>query len=319
MSATSLSTKYLLRASAILGIGVALGGCDVGSTSGTENAGTNADALSANEKAAYEYFVGKGLKNYQAAGIVGNLIQESSVNPAVAQYGGGPGRGIAQWSVGGRWDTDGGDNVAWFAAARGESRWALNTQLDFIWYELTHFSGYGLGELESSGSLSAATIAFEVRFEGCGQCNQSGRIGYAQQVLNAYGNTPPAPPPKPDQAIAPKPTGCGEFKGGEGLGPNESVKSCDGRFELVMQTDGNLVLYMGSKPLWASNTYHQDGYAMWMQTDGNFVLYNPYRTALWAAGTYGHPGSVLRVQNDGNLVVYEPNGKAIWDSGTWGH
>ena len=42
----------------------------------------------------------------QAAGIIGNLDQESGMDPTISQYDGGPGRGIAQWSTGGRWDTD---------------------------------------------------------------------------------------------------------------------------------------------------------------------------------------------------------------------
>lgn len=138
-------------------------------------------------KTAYNFFRSKGLKDYQAAAIVGNLMQESSVNPAAVEYGGGPGRGIAQWSVGGRWNADHHDNVEWYASAHGLSPWSLTTQLDFIWYELTTFSGYGLGELESSSNVAAATIAFQDRFEGCGTCDQSKRISYAEQVLSAYG------------------------------------------------------------------------------------------------------------------------------------
>lgn len=181
-------TKRVFQASAVLALGITVVGCDV-APSGTEDSSTSADALSTNEKTAYEYFVGKGLKNYQAAAIVGNLIQESSVNPTIAQIGGGPGRGIAQWSVGGRWDHDGGDNVTWFAATHGESRWALKTQLDFTWYELTHFSGYGLSELKAAGNISAATIAFQDRFEGCGQCDQTNRIHFAEEVLAAFGGS----------------------------------------------------------------------------------------------------------------------------------
>jgi len=315
---TSMTTRTnLLAAAAVLAMGVAGTGC-VAQASDSEETASNADPLSSNEKAAYEFFVGKGLTSYQAAGIVGNLIQESSVSPTVEQYGGGPGRGIAQWSAGGRWDTDGGDNVRWYAAKEGESMESLTLQLQFVWYELETFSGYGLSELRSSSSVSEATIAFQDRFEGCGECDQSNRISYAEQVLAAYGSAPP-PPAKPTQAIAPKPTVCGELTGDQGLGQGESVKSCDGRFELIMQTDGNLVLYMGSAPLWATRTNGKDGYAMWMQTDGNFVLYNPYETALWAAGTYGHAGATLHVQDDGNLVVYTSAAKAVWASNTSGH
>jgi beta-glucanase (GH16 family) len=110
---------------------------------------------------------------------------------------------------------------------------------------------------------------------------------------------------------------CGVLTGGQNLGQNQSVTSCDGRFELIMQTDGNLVLYMGSQPLWASGTVGS-GYEMSMQTDGNFVVYNAGHAPLWAAGTYGNPGATLDVQDDGNLVVYSAAGKALWASNTAG-
>jgi hypothetical protein len=59
---------------------------------------------------AFDFFRHKGLSKSQAAGIVGNLQQESSVDPTADQAG-GPGRGIAQWGVGGRWDSSPRDNL----------------------------------------------------------------------------------------------------------------------------------------------------------------------------------------------------------------
>jgi hypothetical protein len=144
------------------------------------------DTAFANDKTAYDYFVGKGLTNFQAAGIVGNLDQESGVNPNSVQSG-GPGRGIAQWSVGGRWDTDANDNCVAYASKQGQSVYSLTLQLDFIWYELTTFSGYGLAALKASTNVTAATVAFETDFEGCGTCDQSTRISYAESVLSSYG------------------------------------------------------------------------------------------------------------------------------------
>src|ERR1041384_917946 len=79
---------------------------------------TAAVSPSPNDEAAFMFFVGKGLSAVQAAGVVGNLDQESQMNPNAAQPG-GPGRGIAQWSVGGRWDTSANDNVVAFARGRG--------------------------------------------------------------------------------------------------------------------------------------------------------------------------------------------------------
>src|SRR5262245_37639268 len=141
----------------------------------------------ANDEAAYDFFVGKGLTNFQAAGIVGNLDQESGVDPASVQYGGGPGRGIAQWSVGGRWDTSANDNVLQYASQHGESSGALNTQLEFIWYELTTI-GYGFTQLQATTNVTDATVEFMTRYEICGTCAQSQRVQYAMDVLNAYGS-----------------------------------------------------------------------------------------------------------------------------------
>ncbi len=171
---------------------LALAACgDTGpGASSDEPTDKNVSALFANDHAAFTYFVGKGLTNFQAAGIVGNLDQESGMNPNAVQPG-GPGRGIAQWSVGGRWDHDGGDNATTYASQHAQSVWSLQLQLDFIWYELTTFSGYGLAALKASTNLHDATVVFETRFEGCGQCNESTRVAYAQAVLNAYATSPP--------------------------------------------------------------------------------------------------------------------------------
>jgi len=150
-----------------------------------ETSSTEQD-LSSNEHAAFDYFVARGLSKRQAAGIVGNLIQESSVNPKAIEFGGGPGRGIAQWSVGGRWNASHHDNVTWYAAAHKESRWALHTQLAFTWYELHSVGGYGLTALRKTTTIRGATVTFERDFEKCGTCDQTKRIKYATQVYNAF-------------------------------------------------------------------------------------------------------------------------------------
>jgi hypothetical protein len=149
---------------------------------------TSEAALSSPEVSAYNYFISKGLTPDQAAGIVGNLIQESNVIATAVEYGGGPGRGIAQWSVGGRWDTSSKDNVVWYAGQTGGNAWDLDTQLAFIWSELTEI-GYGYSTLEAATTVSAATIAFEDKYEICGECEQSQRIAYAEEVLADAGSS----------------------------------------------------------------------------------------------------------------------------------
>jgi Phage tail lysozyme len=160
-------------------------GC--GSASPHEDVGQSALAGTfPNDQTAFDFFVGKGLTPAQAAGIVGNLDQESGDSPTAMQQG-GPGMGIAQWSTGGRWDTDSDDNCVWYAAQENESVDSLMLQLQFIWYELQTFSGYGLSELQASTNVTDATIAFETYYEGCGQCDQDNRVTYAQAVLAAFG------------------------------------------------------------------------------------------------------------------------------------
>ena len=142
------------------------------------------DAVTAAETTAYDFFVARGLTAAQAAGIVGNLIQESDVSPTSVQSG-GPGRGIAQWSVGGRWDTSYDDNVKWYASKEGLSSTSLTLQLEFVWYELSTYSSYGLASLKRTTSVTNATVVFQNDYEGCGECDESQRIAYATAVYDA--------------------------------------------------------------------------------------------------------------------------------------
>jgi hypothetical protein len=77
------------------------------------------------------------------------------------------------------------------------------------------------------------------------------------------------------------------------LNPNDRlfqgqyITSADGRFTLILQGDGNLVLYKpGGRPIWATGTSGPVTEAV-MQQDGNFVLYTP-QGAIWASNTQGN-------------------------------
>ena len=104
------------------------------------------------------------------------------------------------------------------------------------------------------------------------------------------------------------------------LSAGQSIHSPDGRFTLIMQSDGNLVLYGPDGALWHTVTYGSgsDNHAS-LQTDGNFVVYTADGTPVWNSNTANHPGSFLALQNDGNLVIYGASGAAIWNSNTAGH
>lgn len=105
---------------------------------------------------------------------------------------------------------------------------------------------------------------------------------------------------------------------GDVLHPGWSIYSPSEDFQLIMQGDGNLVLYDGAgKALWASGTYHHPGADAVMQTDGNLVVYDSTGHALWASGTSKDHGSYLYMQSDGNLVIYHGS-TAVWASKTNG-
>jgi len=103
------------------------------------------------------------------------------------------------------------------------------------------------------------------------------------------------------------------------LRADQSIYSPDGRFQLVMQTDGNLVLYGPSGALWSSTTAGSGATFAQTQTDGNFVVYTAANVPVWSSGTSGNPGAWLALQNDGNLVIYDGSNVAIWNSHTGGH
>ncbi len=122
---------------------------------------------------------------------------------------------------------------------------------------------------------------------------------------------PPPPPPPP------APTNCGHLGSNQALRPYQNVTSCNGRYNLVHQGDGNVVLYRGGTALWHTRTNGRSTSTFVMQGDGNLVLYGTNGAALWHPGTHGNPGATLSVQDDGNVVIYR-NGRALWSTGTAG-
>lgn len=92
--------------------------------------------------------------------------------------------------------------------------------------------------------------------------------------------------------------------------------SKDGRFKLIMQSDGDLVLLFGSDKIWSSQTAGNPGAYATFQADGNLIVYKANGAMAWATNTAGNTNARLVVQSDGNLVIYRSNGTAAWASNT---
>ncbi|WP_374568050.1 right-handed parallel beta-helix repeat-containing protein [Ideonella sp.] len=122
----------------------------------------------------------------------------------------------------------------------------------------------------------------------------------------------------PALAALRQPVGCEGLSMNQGLAPHQATLSCDGRFTLRLQGDGNLVLRQGKVVLWSSGTGGQAVAQAIQQADGNLVLHDWSGQAVWMTGTAGHPGARLVVQTDGNLVIYD-GPTPVWSSGTCCH
>jgi N-acetylmuramoyl-L-alanine amidase/uncharacterized protein YgiM (DUF1202 family) len=87
-------------------------------------------------------------------------------------------------------------------------------------------------------------------------------------------------------------------------------------YKFRFQQDGNLVMYNPQgQATWATGTNGTGADRFVVQTDGNVVLYDGNKP-LWATDTAGNPGAYFAIQGDGNLVVYSSNGKALFDTAT---
>lgn len=151
-----------------------LSGGEYGSVSGLSG--------SSNQAKVWNYLKARGLSDHAVAGIMGNIERESRFNPAAKEQG-GTGIGLAQWSFGRA------NNLKNFAKRKGKAWSDLNTQLDFLWHELTTTETNALRALKSSRSVIAAADAFQRKFERAGVVAQGQRNSAAKKYYNQFKGT----------------------------------------------------------------------------------------------------------------------------------
>lgn len=86
--------------------------------------------------------------------------------------------------------------------------------------------------------------------------------------------------------------------------------STDKHSSLILQNDGNLVLYRNFVPVWHTSTSGSNASRLTMQNDGNLVLYSSANQPLWSSNSFSGVQSRLILQNDGNMVIYRQDNNA---------
>jgi len=106
-----------------------------------------------------------------------------------------------------------------------------------------------------------------------------------------------------------------QLKTGSTLSIGDTLLSADGFSSLMVNPDGKIVLRTDTQIVWTSPQSGGAGARLVMQNDGNLVLYDINNKPVWNSETSGKGTSSLSLQEDGNLVIYNTSG-ATWSSGT---
>ncbi len=128
---------------------------------------------SENETITWNYLTSNGFSRIQAAGIMGNLMQEHGFETTDA----GGGFGIAQWT--------GGRRLAIMSIPNSNN---IYVQLDFLMGELNGDYYYVRDGIKSTNSLESAVEIFQNQFERCNPryCMLNQRIDYARNILASH-------------------------------------------------------------------------------------------------------------------------------------
>ena len=140
---------------------------------GTEGDFTGSDG----QEQAMNYFMSQGMTKEQAAGIVGNLMQESTaaIDPMANN---GTHRGIAQWDAN-RWG-----NFEKWAKTKGLDVNTREAQLQWIMQEMkTGDGGLGIERFKKTKTAEEAAALFLSDYERSGE--KAGSAGYENRMKNA--------------------------------------------------------------------------------------------------------------------------------------
>lgn len=131
-------------------------------------------------KQGIDYLVDKGLTREQAAGILGNLMQESNLDTKILGDS-GTSIGLAQWRKERR------DALRNFANVTGKDKFDYFTQLDFIIHELNTTEKDAFEKLKQAKTVEEASDIFSKHYErpNINFAHNDKRRNYARQFYNS--------------------------------------------------------------------------------------------------------------------------------------
>ncbi|MFZ1360815.1 MAG: phage tail tip lysozyme [Candidatus Saccharimonadales bacterium] len=233
------------------------------------------------------FFMRKGLTLAQASGIVGNMMQESGLNPAIIQGGriaddtyvlqSGVGFGLVQWTSGGRQQT-----FMKFMKDLGVGVTDLSGQLAFVWKEMSESYPHTLRALKASKNPVDAAIAvhgppspgYEASADSPAAV-RSVRGGNAQKVHDTYADAPALAGSTADSAMSPAGEGNETPADTVATQDNTSDKNCSDNNNNVTGDLGQLALQYAWHEFVAPGTSKQ--------IDGKTVTATTQRPAYTAA------------------------------------
>jgi hypothetical protein len=265
-----------------------------------------------NEEIIFKYLVSKGLTAAQAAGILGNMQQESTFNPAKIEGGAiapdtytpvnGTGFGLIQWTY-----TDRQQPLIDLAKSSNRKITDINLQLDYMWQELTGKWQHALAAIKATNTPVEAAVATEATYEISGDTDAfvvSVRGGNATAAYEKYKSLAPT---------AAQTVGCGSFGSSDLLNNFTYYNQCDNPWGSMPDTNGTRSCLVGCGPtsvamavtnltgqkITPSDTFkYTTDNKLWIAGGGG----TSFETVAAIGTHYGLKASVMTDYNDFNAV-----------------
>lgn len=141
-----------------------------------------ASDVNPNIQIAVAFFGSKKFTKEATSAIIGNLMQESDMDPKKVQLNGGAGKGLAQW---GDCNVDSNAGCRWqklIEFAENRDYWGIGVQLEFLYKEMEEY-GLDLEKYKTSTGVDALVEDFCNNFEKPGKPEMEKRKENAHKVL----------------------------------------------------------------------------------------------------------------------------------------